>query len=87
MSRPPTLRYTSDMGPPPIGGILLGYGDRVRSGYLILAVRKTRAPASLGRATFLLHVERMSKARALAEIATGVPRWNLVWNSRKKRFA
>ena len=86
--RTPTLRYRCPLvdGPPPIGCILMGDGPRVRRGYRILGVVRTKgALPALGVTTWRLHVEPMPKARAQAEIEAGAPHWDIVWDRRERR--
>lgn len=81
----PTLRYRCPAvdGAPPIGLILMGTGPRVRRGYRVLATKRSKGIAGLGVATWRLHVDPMSAARAREEIEAGAPHWDIVWDRRK----
>jgi hypothetical protein len=86
--KPKTLRYRAPFtdGPPMVGTILMGEGERVRRGYRILGVKrsKTTKPA-LGVTTWRLAVESMPKAVAISEIKAGAPYWSIVWDRRERK--
>lgn len=79
-------RVPLDLGPPPVGAILMGEGPRVRRAYRILAAVKTKSStAALGICTWKLMVESMSAATGREEIDAGSPHWSIVWDRRSRR--
>lgn len=84
-SKPPVIRYHCPVTweAPHIGLILMGTGPRVRRGYRVLSANRSKGAAGADEVMWRLHVERMSKERAQAEIDAGTPHWSIVWDKRK----
>jgi hypothetical protein len=90
MPRTPTIRYRAPFrdGQPPPGAVLMNLSPRARRAYRVLRAVKVRsALPMLGRATWRLSVEPMSAEAGRSEIATGAPRWSLIWDRRSPQRA
>ena len=85
--KPLLLRYRvpHSMGIPPIGGVIMGEGPRVRRAYRILSVAKVQSRTPhLDCVHYRIAAESMSAERGRQEVVAGCPRWTIVWDRRKR---